>query len=46
MHVISENKFRLIVVIHFDRERLYIRHVLTHADYDRGLWKEDCLCPP
>lgn len=43
---IGGNKFRLIVVIHFNRERLYIRHVLTHADYDRGLWKEDCLCPP
>jgi mRNA-degrading endonuclease HigB of HigAB toxin-antitoxin module len=34
------------VVIHFNRDRLYIRHVLTHADYGRGFWKEDCLCPP
>ena len=42
---IGGNKFRLIVVIHFNRDRLYIRHVLTHAEYDRGHWREDCLCP-
>jgi mRNA interferase HigB len=42
---IGGNKFRLIVVIHFDRGKVYIRHVLTHAEYDRGAWKEDCQCP-
>jgi mRNA interferase HigB len=25
--------------IHFNRGKVYIRHVLTHADYDRGDWK-------
>ena len=33
------NKFRLIAVIHFNRGKLYVRHVLTHAEYDEGKWK-------
>jgi mRNA interferase HigB len=39
---IGGNKFRLIVVIHFNRGKLYIRHVMTHKEYDKGLWKGDC----
>ena len=29
------NKYRLVVDIRYDLGRIYIRHVLTHADYDR-----------
>jgi mRNA interferase HigB len=36
---IGGNKYRLIVVIHFNRGKLYVRHVLTHHEYDRGDWK-------
>ena len=36
---IGGNKYRLIAAIHFNRERLFVRHVLTHAEYDRGMWK-------
>lgn len=32
---IGGNKFRVVAAIHFDRQMLYIRHVLTHAEYDR-----------
>lgn len=32
---IGGNKFRLIAAIHFDRQILYVRHVLTHREYDR-----------
>jgi mRNA interferase HigB len=39
---IGAHKFRLVVVIHFDRGKVYIRHVLTHKQYDRGTWKGDC----
>ena len=37
---ISGNKYRVISVIHFDRQKLYIRYVLTHQDYDTGTWRE------
>lgn len=37
---ISGNRYRLIVAIHYNRRRVYVRHVLTHAAYDRGEWKE------
>lgn len=37
---IGGNKHRLIVAIHYNRKKIYIRHVLTHAEYDEGKWKE------
>lgn len=36
---ISGNRYRLIAAIHFNRGRVYIRHVLTHEDYDQGAWR-------
>lgn len=36
---IGGNKYRLIAVIHYNRRKVYIRHVLTHADYDRKKWR-------
>ncbi len=38
---IGGNKFRLIAVIHFDRGKIYVRHVLTHAEYDEEKWKDE-----
>lgn len=32
---VGGNKYRLIAAIHFDRQTLYVRHGLTHAEYDR-----------
>jgi mRNA interferase HigB len=37
---ISGNKYRLITSIHFNRNKVYIRHVLTHPEYDKGSWKK------
>jgi len=37
---IAGNKYRLIAVIHFNRQKLYVRHVLTHGEYDQGKWKQ------
>ncbi|MFN0195796.1 MAG: type II toxin-antitoxin system HigB family toxin [Planctomycetaceae bacterium] len=36
---IGGNKYRLIASIHFNCGRLYIRHILTHREYDSGDWK-------
>lgn len=37
---IGGNKYRLIASIHFNRRKVYVRHVLTHREYDRGDWKK------
>ena len=34
------NKLRLIANIHFQRQKVYIRHILTHKEYDEGTWKK------
>lgn len=33
------NKYRLIAAIHYNRRKVFVRSVLTHAEYDRGDWK-------
>lgn len=37
---IGGNKARLISAIHYNRRKVYIRAVLTHAEYDAGKWKD------
>ena len=37
---IGGNKVRLITAIHYNRRKIYLRAVLTHAEYDEGRWKE------
>ena len=32
---ISGNKYRVVAAIHFDKQRLYVRHVFTHQEYDQ-----------
>ena len=32
---ICRNRYRLVVDMRYDLGRVYIRHVVTHADYDR-----------
>ncbi len=36
---IGGNKYRLIASVHFNTGKVYIRHVLTHKEYDKGNWK-------
>jgi len=38
---IGGNKYRLIAVIHYNRGKVFIRHVLTHTEYDEGKWKDE-----
>jgi mRNA interferase HigB len=32
---VGGNNFRVIGAIHYDRQKLYIREVFTHTEYDR-----------
>jgi mRNA interferase HigB len=37
---IGGNKYRLIATVHFNAQRLFVRHVLTHQEYTTGRWKQ------
>ena len=39
---IGGNKYRLITKLNYRWKLLYIRFVLTHAEYDRGGYANDC----
>lgn len=39
---IGGNKYRLIVEIRYDRQVIYVKHVLTHKEYNKDSWKKDC----
>lgn len=36
---VGGNKVRLIAAVHFNVGKVFVRHVLSHAEYDRGTWK-------
>ncbi|MFB2979824.1 type II toxin-antitoxin system HigB family toxin [Microseira sp. BLCC-F43] len=38
---IKGNKYRLIVSIDYERQLIYIKYILTHAEYDKENWKND-----
>jgi mRNA interferase HigB len=38
---IKGNDYRLIVDIIYLTQRIYVKYVLTHAEYDREKWKND-----
>ncbi len=38
---IGGNKWRIITAIHYNRQMIFVRYVLTHAEYDKGKWKDD-----
>ena len=37
---IKGNSYRLITEINYRTGRIFLRHVLTHAEYSKGEWKE------
>lgn len=37
---IGGNKLRLIAVVHYRAQRLFIQQVLDHAEYDQGKWRK------
>ncbi len=38
---IGGNKYRLIVLVDYKYQKVFICHVLTHAEYDKQNWKND-----
>jgi mRNA interferase HigB len=37
---IGGNEYRLVARVRYDYQLVNIRAVLTHAEYNRGAWKE------
>ena len=37
---IKGNHYRLITAIHYDRQRIFIRDFMTHAEYSKNRWKD------
>jgi mRNA interferase HigB len=38
---IKGNQYRLIVDINYATQRIYIKYIMTHAEYDKDRWKND-----
>jgi mRNA interferase HigB len=38
---IKGNSYRLIVSIDYEKQLIYIKYILTHAEYDKESWKND-----
>ena len=36
---VGGNKYRLIAFVHYRRQAVYIKEILTHAQYNKGAWK-------
>ena len=36
---IGGNKYRLVAAVLFSVQQVFVKAVLTHADYDKGEWK-------
>jgi len=37
---VGGNKYRLVARVHYEYGRIYVKRVLTHADYSKDRWKE------
>ncbi len=38
---IKGNNYRLIVSIDYESQLIYVKYILTHAEYDKEKWKND-----
>ena len=36
---VKGNKYRLITEINYAKQFVFVRHFLTHSEYDKGAWK-------
>ncbi len=36
---VGGNKYRLVATIAYQIQVVWVKHVMTHAEYDKGVWK-------
>ncbi|MGB7847627.1 MAG: type II toxin-antitoxin system HigB family toxin [Candidatus Acidiferrum sp.] len=39
---ISHNKCRLVAWVNYRGRKVFLRHILNHAEYDKEKWKDEC----
>ena len=37
---IAGNKYRLVARVNYQTQRVFVLYLLTHAEYDKGAWKQ------
>ncbi len=37
---VGGNRYRIAAAVHYDKQRIYVRAVMTHAEYDRNRWRK------
>ncbi|MCL4870571.1 MAG: type II toxin-antitoxin system HigB family toxin [Anaerolineae bacterium] len=38
---IGGGNYRLVARVEYQLQRVYVRQIMTHAEYDKGAWKND-----
>jgi len=41
---IGGNNYRLIAKVNYRWKIVYVRKIMTHGEYDKGQWPEECGC--
>ena len=41
---IGGNKYRLITRIRYATQKVFVLKVMTHSEYDKYKWKDECGC--
>ncbi|MDQ1239963.1 MAG: mRNA interferase HigB [Thermodesulfobacteriota bacterium] len=36
---VGGNRYRIAAVVHYEKQRLYVRKVMTHSEYNRNDWR-------
>jgi len=39
---VGGNNYRLVIKIKYRTKVVFVRYILTHAEYDKNKWKQDC----
>jgi hypothetical protein len=42
---VGGNNYRIVAGVDYRKQVAYVKHVLTHAEYDRETWKKDAKRP-